>query len=197
MSRRHLNWVLLSGILSTTTIAVIVIDTGPKPGISLSDTELDALDEFAVAHLDTIQNDSFRDGVEYCGYFGYDRDDTLVATPAIPGHADGCAIDPEPRNFTLLATYHTHGAHSWDADAEVPSVTDLTSDIADQTYGYIATPGGRVWFNDWETKDATLLCGKNCVEADPNFQDCKAFLPGDYYTVPELKEREQSDMGTC
>lgn len=51
-------------------------------------------------------------------------------------------------DFTVLTSYHTHGAHSEEADAEVSFVEDLEIDFSERIYGYIATPGGHVWFND-------------------------------------------------
>ena len=49
----------------------------------LSDAELEALHALALEHLDSVQILSFREGVEYCGLFGYDNGHHLIATPPI------------------------------------------------------------------------------------------------------------------
>ena len=74
---------------------------------------------------------------------------------------------------------------------------DLENDFAERIYGYIATPGGRVWFNDWEFEESTMLYGQGSVAIAPNFRECFAFLPDDYYTLSKLQRRASSDTGDC
>jgi hypothetical protein len=152
---------------------------------------------FAVAHLDKIQTRSFSDGAEYCGLIGYDAQGALKATQAKKGRADSCRPDEDPDALDVIATYHTHGAFTFDADTEVPSIDDLKGDIEEETNGYIATPGGRVWFNDSAGEETRLLCGRGCVVSDPNFKECQGFLPSNKYTVQDLEVREDEDTGAC
>lgn len=155
------------------------------------------LDRFAAAHLDSIQARSFADRVEYCGLLGIDGSGNLVATPARRGKADSCRPDEAPDGFKVLASYHTHGAYDRDADTEVPSLDDLQSDIDEEIDGYIATPGGRLWLNDTEAREAVLLCGPGCLQADPDYRPCPAFPPGERYTVHTLRARADNDTGDC
>lgn len=155
------------------------------------------LNLFAVAHLDEVQRLSIRDGVEYCGLFGYDSSGKLAATPARRGERDGCEPALEPEGFEVIASYHTHGAYALDADTEVPSVEDLLADFEEGIDGYIATPGGRIWLNLAEERRSFQLCGKGCVQADPAFRTCPAFLPAKAYIVRTLRQREAEDTGAC
>ncbi|MEM7208636.1 MAG: DUF4329 domain-containing protein [Pseudomonadota bacterium] len=157
----------------------------------------DEVDLFVLDLFDRIQPRTFADGVEYCGLIGYNEDGELVATPAVKGEASFCDLDEDPENLEIIASYHTHGAASHESDTEASSITDMEGDIEDQTDGYIATPGGRVWFNDYAEETSYLLCGVGCVKADPNFVECEAFKPEDSYTLEQLIAREENDTGEC
>ena len=134
--------------------------------------------------LDALQPRSIAEGREYCGYI-YRRDAaTLAATPPRRGGATSC--DLRGREARTLASYHTHGAAAPDYDNEVPSSTDLATDIAFGTDGYIATPAGRLWHVDHRARRAWLLC-TGCLVADP------AATPGTVapvYTLAQLLARE-------
>ena len=160
------------------------------------EVDLNELDEFAREYLADVQEISIEAGVEYCGWFGYDGDGDLAATEALPGDADSCDMGEEPDDWIVIASYHTHGSYSPDADSEVPSIDDLAGDIDGQTYGYISTPGGRLWFNDWEAELATEI-DPGPIQPDPDFQPCPAFAPDTEYTLPDLEAREESDTGEC
>jgi len=157
----------------------------------------DEVDIFVLNFFDQIQQRSFDNGVEYCGLIGYDENDQLVATPPAKGTADACQPDEDPEGLEIIANYHTHGSATHDADTEVASIDDLKADINEQTDGYIATPGGRVWFNDSEKEVSLLLCGVGCVKSDPRFKECQAFMPAESYTLDSLKSREENDTGEC
>ncbi|MCP5001333.1 MAG: DUF4329 domain-containing protein [Hyphomicrobiales bacterium] len=107
----------------------------------------DDLDSFAIAHLDAVQPLSIRDNAEYCGLIDYDLNGDLTATPARQGGRNGCNPGIEPDGFEVVASYHTHGAYSPDANTEAPSVDDLLGDFEEGIDAYIATPSGRVWLN--------------------------------------------------
>ena len=72
----------------------------------------------------------------------------LAATGPKRGRRDSCEPDEPPEDFEILASYHTHGDDTQEADTEVPSLEDLAGDIEEGIDGYIATPGGRLWLND-------------------------------------------------
>ncbi|WP_425091369.1 DUF4329 domain-containing protein [Tropicimonas sp. S265A] len=117
-----------------------------------------------------LQPKSFRSNREYCGYIGYDRRGRLVATRARRGGADHC----EPRwpwRFDPVASFHTHAAYDPEAWSEIPSGSDMESDEAEGVDGYVATPGGRLWYIDSTDMIASQICGVGCLSQDP------AFLP--------------------
>lgn len=157
----------------------------------------DEVDRFAVRHLHQVQALSIRDNREYCGIIGFDVTGRIKATGPHPGEMDSCDPGEDPPGFQAIASYHTHGAFSPDADSEVPSVDDLLGDFEEGIDGYVATPSGRVWVNVLEDRTSYLLCGPGCVRSDPAFRPCNAFLPGDKYTVPSLEIREETDPGYC
>ncbi|MBV1865309.1 MAG: DUF4329 domain-containing protein [Rhodobacteraceae bacterium] len=131
---------------------------------------------FTKAFFSTIQEISFADNREYCGYIGLNAEGGFAATPAKRGKRNYCVPRYAPRDFRVLASYHTHGAASLAFDTEVPSFDDLRADIYEGIDGYIATPGGRVWYDDAAKQRSVLLCGVKCVTADPDYTDNK-YLP--------------------
>ncbi len=119
--------------------------------------------------LSGLQEASFREDREYCGYIGYDAAGVLIATAPTPGEQGSCLPD-EPDQINLLtASYHTHGAYSPDYVNEVPSIDDVESDEAEGIDGYVATPGGRFWYVDTEDLVISQICGLGCLPSDPDF----------------------------
>ncbi len=117
--------------------------------------------------LGNLQEVSFRQNREYCGYIGLDGDGNLRATPATKGRPSSCLAEAAPADWTLVASYHTHGAYARYADAEVPSESDLMGDFEEQVNGYVSTPGGRFWHINGAEQRTTLICGPGCLPADP------------------------------
>lgn len=106
---------------------------------------------------------------EYCGYVGFDEGGNLVASEPVPGTIDSCLPD-DPANIEVItASYHTHGAFSTDYANEVPSGDDMEGDEAEGIDGWVATPGGRLWYIDTEVMETFQVCGIGCLPADPNF----------------------------
>jgi hypothetical protein len=181
-------------------VALILLATlmlaQPVAAQSRSDLTED-LDRFAAGFLDGLQPRSIRESVEYCGLFIRDSAGRFAATTPRRGRAGSCQPEAGPAGAEVMASYHTHGAYHRRADTEVPSWDDLNSDIQEKIDGYIATPGGRLWLNDAALNKSILLCGEGCVAADPAYRSCPAFLPGEEYTLEELKARAESDRGRC
>ncbi|MEM9341837.1 MAG: DUF4329 domain-containing protein [Pseudomonadota bacterium] len=148
-------------------------------------------DAQAIAFLNDLQPRSIREKREYCGFFGIRADGSFRATPAVAGTLDSCELPLQPLYFTAVASYHTHAAFDEEADSEVPSTDDVRGDVQDQLYGYISTPGGRVWLVDWRTSSASQLCGIGCVFQDPAFIAGDAGPIEDSYTLRELERRER------
>ncbi len=157
----------------------------------------DEISDMAKQALEIAQPNSFKNNIEYCGLIGYHLSGALLFSPPIPGFRNSCNPGLNPWAWKeVVATYHTHGAHTFDSDAEVPSVEDLLADFAEGTDGYIATPSGRVWHVSVKDRKAYLLCGVKCVTSDPGYQPCQALKPADEYTLKTLKKRIQEDDGT-
>ena len=147
------------------------------------------LDKYAISILAKLQNETLARGNEACGYI-YKISDSLKHTPIVRGKAEFCDSSPDdvPSNGNLLASFHNHGGFDKDYDSEVPTVDDMDMDRLDNIFGYVATPGGRVW----RIRDgfAQQLC-RDCVARDPDHDD-RAFLPvKSSYTRKLLMERHK------
>ncbi|GLQ34669.1 hypothetical protein GCM10007939_09520 [Amylibacter marinus] len=127
--------------------------------------------EFAKSVLEDLQQRSFENNREYCGYIGINQQGEFVASKPTEGTKKFCRADEPDPDLELLASYHTHGGYSQDHDSEVPSLDDLQADISEGVDGYVATPGGRVWFNNAEEQTSRLLCGVKCIQWDESFQE--------------------------
>lgn len=152
---------------------------------------------FAMAQLNAVQEASFKFDREYCGFIGLNRDGILTATQARQGDIGGCRLKRKPWRFKALASYHTHGAFNRRADTEVPSVSDLKHDFKQRINGYIATPGGRVWFNDSYRRMSVMLCQQGCLLTDPNYFDCPTTAPQQSYTIEDLRWRARNVNNPC
>ena len=112
---------------------------------------------------------SIRQNAEYCGYLGKSDTGKYLRTAHAKGTEAGCRLPRWPRTFTVIASYHTHSTYSTEYESEIPSALDFESDRANEIDGYIATPGGRLWFLDSDSQIARQVCGIGCLPADPNF----------------------------
>jgi len=119
--------------------------------------------------LAAIQPTSIAENREYCGVIGLDHNGRLVASRPRRGEEGACVAYTPSNIMVETSSYHTHGGYSPDYVNEVPSVDDIEGDVADGMDGYIATPGGRLWYNDTEAEEIYQLCGLGCLPSDPNF----------------------------
>ncbi|MEL6618895.1 MAG: DUF4329 domain-containing protein [Pseudomonadota bacterium] len=145
-----------------------------------------------IAFMSRIFNDiqpaSIAEAREFCGLIGLDADGTLVASEPRRGRASSC-LPPAPQNvdFTVLASYHTHGAWNPEYLTEIPSFEDMATDIEDGTDGYIATPGGRMWYVDARNRIARQVCGLGCLVPDRAYQPDPDFPVSTTYTLDDLR----------
>lgn len=137
-----------------------------------------------------LQPRSFVENLEYCGYIGRMPDGRLMATEVTRGDAWGCLSRGDESRFVgVVASFHTHAGFDRAADSEVPSIADVVGDMEEGVNGYVATPGGRLWYIDGRRGVATQVCGLGCMGQDPNF------IPGDSgpiaqtYTLQQLRQR--------
>ncbi len=145
---------------------------------------------FVTEFFNQLQTRSIAQNREYCGFFGLDANDNFVASKPTRGDTDSCLAADPPDDMEIFASYHTHGAYLVDADSELPSLNDLEADIYEGLDGYVATPGGRIWFNDIEREMAIMLCGRNCTVSDPNYVADTEYPVNSSYTVRQLRQRE-------
>lgn len=137
-----------------------------------------ALHIFAAEFLEAVQARSFKTGVEFCGYFGVDQSGEYVGTKPQKGRDSSCVTRRWPPRIRIVASYHTHGIYDPNADNEIPSVLDVETDMEEGIDGYLATPGGRLWFIDGASGTARQICGRACLISDPGF------LPEPHWPVP-------------
>ena len=137
----------------------------------------------------TLQPVSIRDGVEYCGLIGFDARGQLIATAPERGGPASCGIEGQGPIDVVTASYHTHGKFSTSYFNELPSITDVEGDAADGIDGYIATPGGRLWYIDSSQRVMRQLCGIGCLPSDPRFVAGDSGPIAESYTYDELTRR--------
>ncbi len=140
----------------------------------------------AKAIFANLQPVSISENVEFCGYIGYDRAGQLAFSQPSRGDEGSCAPS-NPINLNVItASYHTHGGHSQDYFNEVPSGEDMEGDADEGIDGYVATPGGRLWYIDSEDMVASQLCGVGCLPADPLFRVGENGLIRQSYSYDDL-----------
>lgn len=146
-------------------IAVVAALCVPAALVAQS-AEEDALIRATFAELNPR---SIAENVEYCGYVGFTAEGELAISQPTRGDASSCLSD-DPANLELIvASYHTHAAFSRDYDSELPSGADMEGDEDEGIDGWVATPGGRLWYIDTETMETYQVCGIGCLPSDPNF----------------------------
>ncbi len=141
--------------------------------------------------LARLQYLSFATEREYCGYLGETRDG-LTVTPVVRGGHDGCTPVLPDSEMRLIASFHTHGAYDPDVPAEFPTAQDLLSDAQEGVDGYVATPGGRLWFIDGAAGHAVQICGLNCLPQDPDFHAGDDGVIRQSYRLRDLLRMENS-----
>ncbi len=146
--------------------------------------------ELAVARdvLAGIQEKSFAKGAEYCGYIGFNEQAQMVASEPVEGTKDSCGA-PYPRNLAVTASYHTHGDFDAGYFNEVPSKVDVDGDREVYMNGYVATPGGRLWFIDTQVMTITQVCGVGCLPVAPTFRKGANGAIATSYSYQELVEK--------
>ncbi len=146
---------------------------------------------FATAILSDLQRRSFAENREYCGYMGRDASGAFVTTRHAAGDEASCYLPDIPQGMVVLASYHTHGTYSPLYASEYPTTDDMETDRLDNIDGYIATPGGRLWYVDSDTMTVRQLCGVGCLPQDPRYRPDEAGQIRTAYTYRELQAHER------
>lgn len=158
----------------------------------------DEVQDFARVTLDSMQARSFAQNVELCAIIFEDSTGNLGASEPMAGDEATCDLRFfDKPGMAPVASIHTHGAFSQDYDSEVPSLIDLEGDIDSQFDGYVSTPGGRLWRNDWQQERAVLVCGKGCLKQDPGYRPCSEDAIASAYTLPQLAARMRQPVDKC
>lgn len=150
--------------------------------------------ELAAAHaiLSQRQPLSFAENKQYCGYIGVLGDSRYMAADVTRGRSDSCLPRSDESRFVgVKASLHTHARFGPGADSEVPSSNDLEGDMSERVNGYVATPGGRLWFIDGRTGLATQVCPTGCMGQSPDFVAGHAGPIAGRYAWQELRQRER------
>lgn len=139
-----------------------------------------------------LQGISISKNREYCGYIGRDAQGRLAFTKAKRGRKGSCTPNDPVELAVVTASYHTHGAYSPNYVNELPSVDDVEGDEAEGVDGWVATPGGRLWYIDTSDMVISQICGVGCLPSDPNFVlgDTGSIEPSYHYNelVEKLEE---------
>ena len=146
----------------------------------------DAERKFVIQTLNQLQKLSFKHHREYCGFLGVTAHGKFATGGLSQGTLDSC-FPTKPDYLTVTASFHTHGGFDSTHWSEVPSLQDVDSDAAGGTNGWVATPGGRLWFINGTTRTLTLVCGPGCMISDPNYVPNVPGPVGSAYTYDELQ----------
>ena len=178
---------LLPAVLAVSACLTEDLDTVEMAPRALPQNEAEIA--FVSSLFNDIQTRSIAEDREYCGLIGVDETGTYVATAPRRGRTATC-LPPSPgaADFVVLASYHTHGSSNLEYFTEVPSFDDMRTDIEDGTDGYIATPGGRLWYVDARGRIARQICGLNCIVPDPNHLEDPEYFVREGYTLDDLRE---------
>ena len=165
----------------------LIATLAATPAIAQSPEEL----AFARQLLGALQQQSFDRNREFCGIIGLTDDYKLIASTPRRGGRGSCT-PRDPRDAAeVIASFHTHAGFDDRYDSEVPSSADIIGDMEDGLDGYIATPGGRLWFIDGQSGSARQICGLGCLPQDPDFEPLVYGPIKERYSLGEIERREQ------
>ena len=136
--------------------------------------------DYVVALFRQMQPLSFAKEVEVCGSITRDETGALGHTGPFAGTEDSCAIGKTPRGQTAIASWHTHGLFLPGYYNELPSGADVDSDHGAGVNGWVATPGGRLWFVDGERKLVKQMCGAGCLPVSPGYEPIEGKIAKGY-----------------
>lgn len=145
-------------------------------------------DEHAFAYevLKDLNAHSISVDLEYCGFLYYDLDGELKATKAEKGRPASCLPKLPEGDVRIVASYHTHAAFDAMSFNEYPSEQDMEGDFSNRQNGYIATPGGRLWFVERRKFAARVICGYRCLPYDRRYRETRLNRPRERVTLDDL-----------
>jgi hypothetical protein len=147
-------------------LAALVLATGAA---TQAPAQSEAETAYVMALMRGMNQLSVRFDREVCGFVLRDADGRYSSTKVSWGGHASCASLPIDPGVVAVSSWHTHAAFAQDYDGEVPSIQDVEGDMAMAINGWVATPGGRLWFVDGRTGDIRQVCGRGCLPSDPGF----------------------------
>lgn len=181
--RKWLYWAALGGLFVLSFLVLREADAGIDPEEQ----------DFVIELFSRVQAKSIASNRELCGYLGYDETGSLVATKIALGSEASCTLPHDDGAFDIIASYHTHSSYSVDYDSELPSALDMESDRDSGINGWVATPGGRLWYIDSFAMEAIMVCGVGCLPMDKNFVRDTTNPVKKRYRYHELLAREKQE----
>jgi hypothetical protein len=164
-------------------LAALLLSFQAAAAQSVEETEL------AHALLRGMNPQSITHNREVCGYILRAPSGRLEISKASWGGPASCGTLPVPEGYTILSSWHTHAAWAEGYDGEVPSTIDVQGDMAMGINGWVATPGGRLWFINGQTGFMYQVCGRDCLPSDPGFYPEEHGPVEKQYTLAELRRR--------
>jgi len=151
--------------------------------------------EFVLGVIAELNVLSVQVNLEYCGFIYYDSSGQLRATRPEKGGSHSCLPIRPTGNARVFSSYHTHAAYDPNSLNEYPSEQDMEGDFGNRQHGYIATPGGRLWFVDYQKQVARQLCGYRCLAFDPRYRENRRNRPVYSVTLPQLSQIVAREFG--
>lgn len=166
-------------------VALTALSIAPASAQGLSEERA-----LAKAMLSALQERSFKQNREFCGFIARRSNGEIYASKVSRGKAAQCRTRTRPRNGDeLLASFHTHGKFLPRFDNEVPSAIDVENEQLRGTRGYVSTPGGRFWVIDGKTGSVDLICGVGCLPMDPGFRERPRDQIQTRYSAKQIRQR--------
>ena len=146
--------------------------------------------ELARQILTALQDRSFKQNREFCGWIARGEDGSLVHSKVYRGKQAQCQSKRRlPAGAELIATFHTHGKYLPRFDNEVPSAIDVQNEQDRGTRGYVSTPGGRFWVIEGRTGVVRLICGPGCLPVDPGYRERPSDRIQEQYSAKQIRQR--------
>lgn len=144
---------------------------------------------YVMALMRSMNALSVRFNREVCGFILRDAQGRYSSTKVSWGGHASCASLPLEDGTAAVSSWHTHAAWGRGYDGEVPSIQDVEGDMRFGVNGWVATPGGRLWFVDGKDGSMRQVCGRDCLPTDPNFFPEEHGPVESYYTLDGLYAR--------
>jgi len=156
---------------------------------SLASAQSETEAELVQAMFRSINAQSITYDREVCGHILRGPDGRLEVGKVSWGGPASCAMTPPAAGYQVVSSWHTHAAWAEGYDNELPSLIDVEGDMSQGIDGWLATPGGRLWYINGQTGEIHQYCGAECLPFDPDAQMDARGPVDKHYTLSELRAR--------